>query len=158
MCMLIHIPADTSSPIKFTRTPLHSPPPGPIPHLGQCGVSGSGCCWLVGGIAERMGADELGARDSFQTFGAALVQAKQSDRSFLPNWSPHSPQHYRSEEVRTFLPDWTPDHPNNAWHSHYDNRLKIKAADIDTVSVSVAKVKYQTGASDIKVFILIFCV
>lgn len=55
----------------------------------------------MGEIVERSGADEVGARESFQILGAALVQAKQSDRSILLKRSPHSPQYYRSEEVIT---------------------------------------------------------
>lgn len=94
--LLLHVSADTSSPLNFTLThfshptPHHCLPLDQILHSGLCGVSGSGCCWLVAGLVEMSRADEVGAGESYQTLGAALVQAKQSDRSILVKWALHS--------------------------------------------------------------------
>lgn len=52
-------------------------------------------------MVEKSGADEVGARECFQTLGAALVQVKQSDRSVLLKRAPYSPQYYRSKKVIT---------------------------------------------------------
>lgn len=51
--------------VPFLPPFLHpNPPPllllALVPHSGQCGVSGSGCCWLVGGILKSSGSDEVG--------------------------------------------------------------------------------------------------